>query len=133
MLYLKQKGISWKKDYMCSQFLYTQFMLILKTWICSNKIDTLEKNLSLPEFSVFNVPFHPEETLDECSNLNPDEPSWVEVHNMHTHLPPASTRYIKVPLRVVCINTENNIACINVYWKCTVQVGRSGRKRCNIK
>lgn len=78
-------------------------MLILKTCICSNEIDILDNNLSITEFSFFYVPFHQEEILDECRNLNPDEPSWVELHNMQTHLPPASTRYIKVHLRVVCV------------------------------
>lgn len=78
-------------------------MHILKTRICSNEIDILENNLSITEFSFFNEPFHPEETLDECRNLSPDEPSSVEVHNMHTHVLLASTRFIKVHLKVVWV------------------------------
>lgn len=65
-----------------------------------------KNNLSITEFSFCNVSFHPEECrnlLDECRNLNPDEPSSVEVRNTHTHLSPASTRYVKVHLKVVCV------------------------------
>ena len=67
-------------------------MFVLKTWIYSNKTDTLENNLSITEFSFVYVPFHPEEILTECGNLSADEPSWAEEHNTHTYAPATSPR-----------------------------------------
>lgn len=67
--------------------MYSQFMLVWKMWICSIRIDMLEKKLSITEYSLVYVPFHSEKTLDECRNLNLDEPSFIGVHKMHTHAP----------------------------------------------
>lgn len=60
---------------MYSQFCTVRSCFFLKTLICYNKINVLENNLNITEFSFVYMTLHAEETPDEWRNLNPDKPS----------------------------------------------------------
>lgn len=81
--------------------------------------------MSIPEFSLVYVPFHIEETLEECRNLKPDEPNCIGVHRMQTHTPQTSTRYFSLYQNSVygfLLEMEKNRACISAYSKYSIKI-----------
>lgn len=65
----------------------------LKMWICSNVIDKFG-NLSITQNSQLLMCNYLWKTLDESKTLYPNEWSWVETYNTHTHNPQTPTNYI---------------------------------------
>lgn len=135
---IRALNIPQKKNYNVQPILYSQLMLILKIHICSNGIDILGNNLSITEFSLIYVPFHPEETLDECRNLNTDEPSCTGCTTC-IHLRHPLNTYLSAYQRSVCMCVCLRWERISAHWKETVKIQKKlkyqigSRKRGSIK